>query len=318
MPQKGWNLEEDISRVVWKRILMGPRPPSARWPTKEKRNVSAAHLSNEVAFMEAAVKALGVHPEPTLLKSLQDAIARAKEDKYSRSPDEAMDTARAKVVFPEAAIQALGDADPATLRVMQDALTKAKMAVNGAPVGVRFDSCDNPPQHGGGSPPQHGGGCEWNQWRGVPGVTWTEEFADGEDIVDRKRLRKSSPRTPLATIRCRRCAAQYGLRSCRVGEASNPGPVLLLTEVDVVDMTADDTDTESLVLEEGAESYELSMSDRVGLHHCFPTPTDRPSSDDVPLMRTRSPPVEVVDALEADLCPRSARSAEIVGLGWST
>ena len=48
---------------------------------------------------------------------------------------------RPKVVSLEASIQALGDADPATLKVLQDALAKARIAANGAPVGVRLDSC---------------------------------------------------------------------------------------------------------------------------------------------------------------------------------
>ena len=125
---------------------MGPRPPSVKWPTKQKRNMSAVSSpaartttpsakktrpDNKVASLEAAVLALGPHAEPALLQSLQDAITKAKEGKQSRSPDEALDAAKAKVVSLEASIQALGDADPATLKVLQA----------NAPVGVRLDSC---------------------------------------------------------------------------------------------------------------------------------------------------------------------------------
>ena len=39
--QMPWSSEEDMSRVVWQRFLVGPRPPPVKWPTKEKRNVSA-------------------------------------------------------------------------------------------------------------------------------------------------------------------------------------------------------------------------------------------------------------------------------------
>ena len=62
----------------------------------------------------------------------RNAITKAKE---------ALDAAKAKVVSLEASIQALGDADLATLKVLQDALAKARTAANGAPVGVRLDSC---------------------------------------------------------------------------------------------------------------------------------------------------------------------------------
>ena len=44
------------------------------------------------------------------------------------------------------------------------------------------------------------------------------------------------------------------------GEASSPGPKILPTVVDAVDMTASDTDTESLATVEDAESNE-STSD---------------------------------------------------------
>ena len=56
------------------------------------------------------------------MQTLQDAITKAKEGKQSRSPDEAVDAAKAKVVSLKASFQALGDADPATLKVLHGAL----------------------------------------------------------------------------------------------------------------------------------------------------------------------------------------------------
>ena len=129
-----------------------PTIPSVKWPTKEKRNVSAVSSpaprttpsagkprpnDKSCVIGRAAVQALGPHAERASLKSLQDAITKAKEGKQSRSLDKAVDAAKANVVSLEASIQALGDADPTTLKVLQDALAKARIAANGAPVGVR-------------------------------------------------------------------------------------------------------------------------------------------------------------------------------------
>ena len=54
MPRKGWSVEEDLSRAVWKRILMGPRPPSVQWPSQAKRKQSA--VSNAKPFAKGPLK----------------------------------------------------------------------------------------------------------------------------------------------------------------------------------------------------------------------------------------------------------------------
>ena len=36
MVRKGWSVEDDLSKALWNRILMGPRPPSARWSVQQK------------------------------------------------------------------------------------------------------------------------------------------------------------------------------------------------------------------------------------------------------------------------------------------
>ena len=36
MVRKGWSVEDDLSKAFWKRILMGPRPPSTRWPPAQR------------------------------------------------------------------------------------------------------------------------------------------------------------------------------------------------------------------------------------------------------------------------------------------
>ena len=36
MVRNGWSVEDDLSKAFWKRILVGPRPPSTRWPPAQR------------------------------------------------------------------------------------------------------------------------------------------------------------------------------------------------------------------------------------------------------------------------------------------
>ena len=49
-----------------------------------------------------------------------ESLGRHHESESGQAPDEAWDAAKGKVVSLESSIQALGDADPATLKVLQD------------------------------------------------------------------------------------------------------------------------------------------------------------------------------------------------------
>ena len=140
-PRKGWNLEEDISRAVWKRILMGSRPPSARWAMKEEPTSPAptpSKLENtqrkmhqkvmpksKAESIQAAISALGPDPDSTFLFSLREALQKAKDvsgkpenprQETGKSPDERVEEAEARVARFEAALELLGvdspDAEP--------------------------------------------------------------------------------------------------------------------------------------------------------------------------------------------------------------
>ena len=40
MPRREWGFDEDLSQVLWRQLLRGPRPPSVQWP-HSRRNMSA-------------------------------------------------------------------------------------------------------------------------------------------------------------------------------------------------------------------------------------------------------------------------------------
>ena len=79
---------------MWKCILMGPRPPSAWWPMKEKpsspaptpskpENTKKVHQKvipkSKVESIQAAISALGPDPDPTVLSSLREALQKATD-----------------------------------------------------------------------------------------------------------------------------------------------------------------------------------------------------------------------------------------------
>ena len=94
MPRKGWKLEEDISRAVWKRILMGPRPPSARWPTKGTPSSPASTPSkpehtqkkvhqkvmpkSKVESIQAAISTFDPDPDSTVLSLVARGFAEGQ------------------------------------------------------------------------------------------------------------------------------------------------------------------------------------------------------------------------------------------------
>ena len=163
MPRKGWKLEEDISRAVWKRILMGPRPTAARWPLKgtpsspaptpskpeNTKKVQKVIRKSKVESIQAAISALGPDPDPTVFSSLREALQKAKDmsgkpenprQEAGKSPNERVEEAKARVARLEGALQLLGvdspDAEP-----IKVALETARGQCRVLPVLERLDSC---------------------------------------------------------------------------------------------------------------------------------------------------------------------------------
>ena len=301
--------------------VSSPAPRTRTPPVKKTRP------DDKVASLEATV------PRGTCIVAESPGRHHESEGVQAvRFSDNAVDAAKAKVVSLEASIQALGDADPATLKVLQDALAQARIAANGAPVGVRLDSCAKyverkkrllakceedmaklqtlrasveeelkagearlesiraetaVPTPTESAQSEHGSRCVPHAASHRRVATGVESVASWRSQSHGRRARRwggcrrqeevaqvrshntscHQRRCPVNTqlrFRCRRSRALYGLRGCRVGEARNPGPEMLLTVVDAVDMTVGDTDAESLATVEDTQSNESDGGGRDG------------------------------------------------------
>ena len=85
MVRKGWSVQDDWSKVLWKQILMGPRPPPTRWlqvqrgpapkwrpQQKKERPIPLVQQPKEPTTVEKLTKALsavdGSSPEAQMLR----------------------------------------------------------------------------------------------------------------------------------------------------------------------------------------------------------------------------------------------------------
>ena len=137
---KKWVLEDNLSEAVWRTILRGPRPPSVQWP-QSRRNMSAVDDSRAKKG-----KGKGQGPAP-VGKGSEDAgfqhrraghpdVVR-KSPASSLKPDEQVAAAQLRVTKLEAAIQAVGEDDPAVMG-LKEALQKARIQAQLRPVQDRI------------------------------------------------------------------------------------------------------------------------------------------------------------------------------------
>ena len=161
MVRKGWSVQDDLSKASWKQILMGPRPPSTRWPQaqrgpapkwrpqqkKERPSPSVQQPQKVPTTVEKLTKALsaldGSSPEAQMLReSLEKVKAEAGSREQTRaSPDEVRSAALAKIARLEAAITALGPDNSPEKTLLEESLQKVKKGAKMTPVGERLDSC---------------------------------------------------------------------------------------------------------------------------------------------------------------------------------
>ena len=164
MPRRRWSAISTANG--WFEVIGGPRLPAvqvasciqgqgkgkgtkkpATAVTEPRKVQSKSEPKGHVASIEAAIRALGLNPEPTVLASLKDALRKAKDVEEPkparvavyRSPDEVRADAVARVASLEAAIAALGDHDDQAQKSLEEALAKAKKSANVAPVGARLN-----------------------------------------------------------------------------------------------------------------------------------------------------------------------------------
>ena len=107
------------------------RPRSVRWPVVSRGQPSQRRQSQPRRQSRPQSK------NPPTPKS--DPVQRPSP--MRTSPDVVTDAARARVTALEAAISALGTADGAALKSLQEALHKAKQSAHIPPVGERLDAC---------------------------------------------------------------------------------------------------------------------------------------------------------------------------------
>ena len=132
--RRDWQ-DTDLSRA-WRTFLMGPRPPSVRWPRSwEQRGRSSSAVQSHSR----------TRPQQSGPKTRQSTRAppadppKQSERQPRGSPDDRVADAQARVIRLQAAVDLLGeDPDAASLKTM---LAEAKAQTRVAPVRERLDAC---------------------------------------------------------------------------------------------------------------------------------------------------------------------------------
>ena len=126
----------DLSRA-WRTFLMGPRPPSVRWPHSwEQRGRSSSAVQSHSR----------TRPQQSGPKTRQSTRAppadfpKQSERQPRGSPDDRVAEAQARVIRLQAAVDLLVEDNPdaASLKTM---LAEAEAQTRVAPVGERLDAC---------------------------------------------------------------------------------------------------------------------------------------------------------------------------------
>ena len=136
MPRREWIFDEDLSQVLWRQLLRGPRPPSVQWP---RRNVSAVD-----GQPPAPKKGKGKGQAKGAGKGVGNGAGKAKghtDVQSRRGVGEPSPEGRERVVRLQAALDAMGNADDPEVLSLREALRKAKQPVSPGPVGGRLDRC---------------------------------------------------------------------------------------------------------------------------------------------------------------------------------
>ena len=118
MPRRKWIFDEDLSQVLWRQLLRGPRPPSVQWP-HSRRNVSA--VDHEVP---AAKKGKGKGSGPTKgvgqgshqqgprhIAAGQSSSVAVPKQRVPLSPDQVVEAARSRVAKLKQVLATLGEED---------------------------------------------------------------------------------------------------------------------------------------------------------------------------------------------------------------
>ena len=116
-------LEDDLQQAVWRTILRGPRPPSAKWgrssPAESKPGSSKQAQPGNVKKSE--------------VKAPKQFGQSSTTPRVSRSPEEVVAAARSRVVKLRSVLATLGDDDKASATI-KAALQKAEVQAQERPI----------------------------------------------------------------------------------------------------------------------------------------------------------------------------------------
>ena len=137
MPRRGWIFDEDLSQVLWRQLLRGPRPPSVQWPRRNMSAVNGQRLTQKKGKGKGQVKGAGGN-------SVGKGAGKSKiqtEVPSRRGVAEPSPEGHERVVRLQAALDAMGNTEGPEVQSLREGLRKAKQAVSPGPVGERLDRC---------------------------------------------------------------------------------------------------------------------------------------------------------------------------------
>ena len=129
MPRRKWGFDEDLSQVLWRQLLRGPRPPSVQWP-HSRRHVSA--IDHQVPAAKKGKKGSGPakgvgkgsHQQAPRHNATGQSVAAPKQ-RVPMSPDQVVEAARSRVAKLKQVLATLGEEDH-MYPAVQEALSKAE------------------------------------------------------------------------------------------------------------------------------------------------------------------------------------------------
>ena len=116
-------LEDDLQQAVWRTILRGPRPPSAKWGRSSPANSKPGPVT----------QAQSGNVKKSEVKAPKQFGQSSTTPRVSRSPQEVMAVARSRVVKLRSVLATLGDDDEASATI-KAALQKAEVQAHECPV----------------------------------------------------------------------------------------------------------------------------------------------------------------------------------------
>ena len=153
MVRKGWSVQDDLSKALWKQILVLVRLHEVASGSAGSIPEMASTTEKGQAEFFCAAAEEGTHhsgevDKKRCLPSMvhRQRLEKAKAEVVSRepiraSPDEVRSAALAKIARLEAAITALGPDNSLEKTLLEEALQKVKKGAKMTPVGERLDSC---------------------------------------------------------------------------------------------------------------------------------------------------------------------------------